>query len=412
MRTLQLQFRHGQISIGQILQNVDTDKRVAGLRVIDLLVLVLGSDLRTAMRTAVDLGIVPTRRLRRLEDHERSALLRLFGEEADQHKVAPPSRSSRTPFSRRADDVGLGASARSAKPPAENAYRRAKWESWWETVGPPWNVDDLTPSIERIRSRLDTTDFSTYEGAITRAVLGGALVAEYELNGSMPSLSEANVLLERVSRHVDPLSENLLPEKSANLRIITAVNLSSAKIAFFQRYGRASYLEGALEILLEAIGKTGEHRRNKIKKSSVPPSLMLAASEVYRLLFEHTGDVQFLDSSIKYAQRTYKVEKSPDKQSSLAASLIARFELNGDAADLDEAILLLSSALAHTSIDAPDTPRLQSNLASALRRRGQFEDLEKAVDLLRTALALTSDESPTRRALEINAMNLAAAAAG
>src|SRR5215470_13654709 len=82
----------------------------------------------------------------------------------------------------------------------------------------------------------------------------------------------------------------------------------------------------------------------------------------------------------------------------LGLALLTRFERSGADADLDEAITVGRQAVAATSTDHPDHAGMLSNLGIALRTRfgrtGAGADLDEAITVIRQAVAATPTDHP------------------
>ncbi|MFJ8162344.1 CHAT domain-containing protein [Streptomyces sp. NPDC096136] len=88
--------------------------------------------------------------------------------------------------------------------------------------------------------------------------------------------------------------------------------------------------------------------------------------------------------------------------SGMSVMLFARYECNGDVADLDDAVDVGTWALDTFPLSDPNAPGHLSNLANTLRVRfeqaGRRADLDEAVDLARKAVELAGSGSPEQGA--------------
>lgn len=138
---------------------------------------------------------------------------------------------------------------------------------------------------------------------------------------------------------------------------------------------------------------------------STPASLsygdVLAALEnLLRSCVERSADQLNLNALIDLQVRaTSELAKSHPRYTifvqNLAVSLVARYRLLGDLADLDAAIENFADALSGLTVHDPKRPGLLANLGRALTIRfqesGSADDLRAAIDAQRFAVVLTPD---------------------
>lgn len=401
LKLIRFRLNSGDYSLEELLlRRATADREVAALRVVDIFALILSIDSQRAMRSALKLGLPPARRLGRLDRHQRQAIVDFLEEE--QNSEGDRTETD-TKYRKHANPASQQGSVAPSRP---KSSVDEEWVSWWRVFQPPWEAAYLELSIDLLRTQLEYAPLETFEGSITRAVLAGCLIAEYQLSGDMDALTQANVLLEQVYRRQDAFQDRLSWKESDKLAVITAVNLATVNIAYFRRHSRLSYLEKARHVINGVVLKNASQSR--------PETLHLARSksEIDRLMFEATGSGEDLSSSIRLARRVLNISNDAVDEANLASALLVRSRRAGrGTSDLRESIELFRSALSSTASDNPNYSRLQCNLGSALLRRGRLQDIEEAADLIRSALELTPLDSPIRHALELNAVNLAVVAA-
>ncbi|KAJ7783932.1 CHAT domain-containing protein [Mycena maculata] len=121
--------------------------------------------------------------------------------------------------------------------------------------------------------------------------------------------------------------------------------------------------------------------------------------------FEQQGDAQDLDEAIHLHREALGLFPSRDPNrgrslNNLASALQTRFEQRGDAQDFDEAIHIHREALALCPSPHPNHGSSLSNLASAVQTRfeqwGDAQDLDEAIQLDQQALTLCPSPHPNR----------------
>ncbi|MBV9011117.1 MAG: CHAT domain-containing protein [Pseudonocardiales bacterium] len=152
-----------------------------------------------------------------------------------------------------------------------------------------------------------------------------------------------------------------------------------------------------------------EHQKQTISRSKQEPIGNAAAmtGQAVRLFadYQRSGRLDLINGAIELL-RNAVAATSPDHPdrpvylSNLGAALQARFGRTGDQADLDAAVALFRDAVAATPLDHPDRPGRLSNLGTAQRvqfeRTGLLADLDEAIAVGRDAVAATPPNHPNR----------------
>ena len=159
---------------------------------------------------------------------------------------------------------------------------------------------------------------------------------------------------------------------------------------------------------VESIAPPRASRRRAVKEipSAIPLATLLSNLGLgLQTRYERDGRAADLDEAIELSREALALTPpdSPDRAgrlSNLGSGLQTRYERAGRPADLDEAIERGREALALTPPDSPDRAALLSNLGGGLQTRyaraGRPGDLDEAIALWREAVALTPPDSPDR----------------
>ncbi|MGW0434512.1 CHAT domain-containing protein [Micromonospora sp. NPDC003197] len=249
---------------------------------------------------------------------------------------------------------------------------------------PPGRLFDSGPGSTPLRpagevAADDVEDLDRHSAALTD------LLHEYERTGDL-------ALLERVRDDGHTLLARLPAGHPA--RAVIAIPLGPALMRRFEAYGLAADLDGAVDLLREAVDRpvlSPNHLCGEM--------INLAAALINRFLRDR--DVADLNEAIAHSRRAVELaerEDHPRYLFTLGTALVYRSQHTGRRFDLDEAIEVGQTALAAAGT-RDDANRARANLGNRLRSRFLLgrnpEDLDAAVTHLRAAAA--ADPSPNAR---------------
>ena len=126
--------------------------------------------------------------------------------------------------------------------------------------------------------------------------------------------------------------------------------------------------------------------------------------------FQAEGDPDDLNTAIDLFRELAEMAPAADDMSKafthdLAVALVLRYERMGRAEDLDEAIGLLSAAVADDAEDIGGKVSLGTALTVRYKRDGDLETLDAAVGLLAAVAEATPSDSPVRASRLVNLAN-------
>ena len=173
---------------------------------------------------------------------------------------------------------------------------------------------------------------------------------------------------------------------------------AEARFAEFEREGRTSYIDEAVNVGNEALDlcPPGHHER-----AVASSSLAIYLHARYQR-FKRTEDI---DEAIVLDREVLGLwpEGHPDRSTSLnnlAADLSTRYKQLGAMQDLDEAIVLTREALGFRPEGHPNRPSslniLAVHLSTRYKQLGAVQDLDEAIVLTREALGLWPEGHPDR----------------
>ncbi|KAN0085728.1 CHAT domain containing protein [Tylopilus felleus] len=173
---------------------------------------------------------------------------------------------------------------------------------------------------------------------------------------------------------------------------------AEARFAEFEREGRRSYIDEAVNVGNEALDlcPPGHHER-----AVASSSLAIYLHARYQR-FKRTEDI---DEAIVLDREVLGLwpEGHPDRSTSLnnlAADLSTRYKQLGAMQDLDEAIVLTREALGFRPEGHPNRPSslniLAVHLSTRYKQLGAVQDLDEAIVLTREALGLWPEGHPDR----------------
>ncbi|KAF8751653.1 TPR-like protein [Rhizoctonia solani] len=160
----------------------------------------------------------------------------------------------------------------------------------------------------------------------------------------------------------------------------TIYEFGDAHKSRFNHEGNLGSLERAIGCLTRAVELAGEEH-------SELPKYLFGLADALLQRFERFSGLAFLEDAIKYQRRgiSLVMETNPQFLADLGYSLIRRFQVKGEVADLNEAIELQELAVASTINDIEKVAICYNALGTSLVLRfensGDPLDLERAIEL-------------------------------
>lgn len=227
---------------------------------------------------------------------------------------------------------------------------------------------------------------ATYRTAIGVAAPGGsnaqaaaanlaiALLDQADLDGDGTALREAT----RIYRDLMPVVD---AERSAQI----ATNLAGALVGSYRFGRRSELLDEAVTTLRTAAERLPGGSRRQVAAATLAGAL--------HELFEHTGELAFLDEAIALQRALLPGagRHAAARMLNLGISLLARFRRRRDPADLDEARQLFARTATAPGASAVDLASAHNSHANAmylvLGRSGLRTDLDEAISHRAAAIA-------------------------
>ncbi|KAF8738241.1 TPR-like protein, partial [Rhizoctonia solani] len=160
----------------------------------------------------------------------------------------------------------------------------------------------------------------------------------------------------------------------------TIYEFGDAHKSRFNHEGNLGSLERAIGCLTRAVDLAGEEH-------SRLPKYLFGLADALLQRFERFSGLAFLEDAIKYQRRgiSLVIEMNPQFLADLGYSLIRRFQVKGEVADLNEAIelqeLAVASAINDTEKVAICYNALGTSLVLRFENSGDPLDLERAIEL-------------------------------
>ncbi|MEW2131555.1 CHAT domain-containing protein [Streptomyces sp. NPDC005435] len=249
---------------------------------------------------------------------------------------------------------------------------------------------DMDTAIEVLRRAAGMPEDGTNQPSATYDTLATLLLERARLTGSAADLAES----ERLQRH----ALSLLADVPENKEDIAALrnNLASTLNHAVRSHRSPDVAREAVALLRAVLAATpvGHPRRT-------PALLNLATASVARA--ELTGDTADIEDMIEAARAAVAVTPPghparPRGLAELGVALRLASEHTEDTGQLDEAVTLLREAVAGTAPDSPLHPQRLNSLGNALHRleerTGDTVLLDQAVEILREAVAGPSPDLP------------------
>jgi tetratricopeptide (TPR) repeat protein len=221
--------------------------------------------------------------------------------------------------------------------------------------------------------------------------LANALIMRFELKGTQADLDSA------IRLYYDAVDLRPLPHPQHAQALGSLAGGLYRR--FEERYDPVD-LDRAIALLREAMGLS------TMLQSRDYHALLGNLGRMLCLLFQNRGRVEDLDDGIELVEQTLSMDLLPTDRSQsltdLARALQARFNLNGEPADLDRAVGLYRDGLDGLPLSHINRNLLSISLADALRLRFEKQrqpdvlDLDMAIEILREVLALLPAPHPHR----------------
>lgn len=302
----------------------------------------------------------------------------------------------------------------------------------FETTADP---ADLDRAIDRSRDAVERTSDADPSYPARVSNLAAAVRARYDDTGVEEDLDEARALAElavRMSSPDDPARARRLSNLSAVLstsfekrgdpgdidRAVEVARESTASGPDSGAAGRVSNLLLALHLRGAATGEVADLqealRLGRAMAADMPADhadradFLTNAAGAAMTWFDWTGDIAAIGQAVDLSEEAVAAAANHGHvglmHANLSMHLLTRFEVTGDATDVDAAVS--HAELGVAAIGGPATAIAQSNLAVALRTRheisGSESDLERALAAAHTAVSVAPPQHRDCAAFESN----------
>lgn len=216
------------------------------------------------------------------------------------------------------------------------------------------HLDDVHRAVEIARQATVNGPRDGAAGRVSNLML--ALHLRGAATGQLEDLQEAMAL--------GRSEVSALPDGHADRSDLQS-NTAGAAMSWFDWTGDIAAITNAVDLGLESVAGCGVSSRDGQLHANLSMHLLTR--------FEVTGDAADVEAAVAHAQQAIQWARGPAvviANSNLAVALRTRFEITGTADDLDRALAAAREALATAPKQHRDVPALESNLALCLWHAG------------------------------------------
>lgn len=249
------------------------------------------------------------------------------------------------------------------------------------------DTSHLDEAVQVLRRLLAHEPASTPQRTRLYNNLASALYLRFDATGNLPDLDDAVTLYRSAAE---------LPDDPAD-RALYLANLGGVLAVRYQQAGAGADLEEGLSTLRESLSNTAA-------SSDMRPERLDSYGVALQISFQQTGDIASLEESISALREAVRLAHTDSGAvppfRNLAGGLEARFELQGQQRDLDEAIAIYRRITISVAESDHALPMYLVDTGNALGRRysysGDIHDLDEGIEFLRRGVGLMPADEAER----------------